>query len=108
MTSKLFKIVALLCATFALLASPAQASDEDAVVQATKAYLKKENPGVQAKIKTEKIDGEYARASVTAEGLDTATVYLKKENAEWKVLSLGTGFGPEDYKEMGIPKSLQQ
>lgn len=108
MTSHPFRIVALLCAALALFTLPAHASEEDAVVQATKAYLKKENPGVQAKVKAEKIAGEYARASVASEGLDTATVFLKKESAGWKVLTLGTGFSPEDYKEMGIPKSLQQ
>ena len=107
-TSSLLKKLCVLMAALTLFTAPAFATDEVAIIKATKAYLQKENPGVAGKVKVEKVDGDYARASVTAEGLDTATVFLKRSGSGWSVLTLGTGFGPGDYKEMGIPKSLQQ
>ena len=39
---------------------------------------------------------------------DPAIAFLKLEKGKWKVLDLGTAFGPEELNELKIPASLQQ
>ena len=45
-------------------------------------------------------------ATIQAKG-DAAWVFLKREKGGWRGLTIGTGFSPEDYKELHIPASIQ-
>lgn len=103
------RILLLILAALSILAAPAVAGEEEAAIKkAVKAYLKKENPDVNATVVVQKVDGNYARTKVQAEGLDEATAYLKRKEGVWTVLVLGTGITDEDYVSLGIPKSVQE
>lgn len=90
------------------LPSVAAENPSAAIIKATMSYLQKESPGVVATVKVDKVDGDYARVVVAAKNTDTALAFLKRKGNEWTVLTLGTGFAPEDYKQLGIPASLQK
>ena len=107
--NKLTKLAFLLLVPL-LLAAPGQAADDSkAIIQATKDYVKKEAAITDPLVTVEKVADGYARAQVKSKAgaTDPATVFLKLEQGQWKVLTLGTAFGPDDYKELKIPTSLQ-
>jgi hypothetical protein len=82
-------------------------SADAAIVQATTNFVKRENPKLRPKVQVERVRSDYARASVSARGTDSAWAYLHREQGTWKVLSLGTGFDPAFYQRQGIPRELQ-
>jgi hypothetical protein len=84
--------------------------DDQAIIAGTKKYLAAESYVVsQMKITVEKVDGDFARVLVTPKDgkTDAATVFLKREKGGWRVLTLGTGFDPEDLAKLHIPASLR-
>lgn len=87
-----------------------QAGDpEDDIIQATMRYVFKEAGVNDPVVVIEEAAGGYARVKVTSESgaTDPATAFLKaRADGKWKVLTLGTGFAPEDLAELGIPASL--
>ncbi|MDP9098403.1 MAG: hypothetical protein M3N48_05340 [Verrucomicrobiota bacterium] len=90
-----------------LAASPENA----AIVTAAETYLKA-NASITTKINftVEKIDGDFARVKINPQdksAADPAWMFLKKKEGKWTGLTLGTGFSPEDYQQLGIPKSLR-
>jgi len=97
----------LLAALLALLLPARAAEDTAALIVATKAFVLKESPGMQAKVAVEKIDGDYARVRVSSSATDTAHAFLKRKKGRWTVLTLGTGLTPDEYRGLGIPKSLK-
>jgi hypothetical protein len=101
-------ILGLLAVTLPLLiASPENA----AIIAAAENYLRA-NATITTKIHftVEKIDGDFARVKINPADKsagDPAWIFLKKKNGKWAGLTLGTAFGPEDYQQLGIPKSLR-
>jgi hypothetical protein len=50
----------------------------------------------------------YARASVTMQGTDPATVYCRKRNGRWRVIAgPGTSWSAGELARLGIPRSLR-
>lgn len=90
-----------------LIASP----ENDAIIAATKTYVAANSAGMtKINVTVEKVESDFARVKVTpqeAGTADPAWAFLKKKAGKWSGLTLGTAFGPEDYQELGIPKSLQ-
>jgi len=89
--------------------SPATADDTDeAIVQAATRYVLQETGVADLSIAVEEIEGQFARVSVASLSgkTDTAIAFLKRSDGEWKVLSIGTLFFPDDLAELGIPASL--
>ena len=98
-------LFSLLLATTSFAQSDAQA----AIVSAAEKYVAANSAVSGVRITVEKIDGKYARAKATPRDpakADAAWVFLKKEKETWTGLTLGTGFAPEDYRKLGIPRSL--
>ena len=89
--------------------SPATADDaDDAIVQAATRYVLQETGVTDPSIAVEEIEGQFARVSVASLSgkTDTAIAFLKRSDGEWKVLSIGTLFFPDDLAELGMPASL--
>jgi hypothetical protein len=86
------------------------ADNSEAIIQATKDYVKKETAVKDPLVTVQKMAGGYARAQIKSKsgGTDPAIAFLKLEKGKWKVLSLGTAFDPGELKELQIPASLQQ
>lgn len=108
MKSSLLPALVLLLSFFTL--PCLQAGDpEDEIVQATMRYVFKEAGVNDPVVAIEKAVDGYARVKVTSESgaTDPAIAFLKAlPGGKWKVLTLGTGFAPEDLAELGIPASL--
>ena len=103
---KLLTII-LLCSTIAT--AFAATDDKSAIVSAAEKYVAANSAIQKVQVTVEKVDGNYARAKAAprdASATDAAWVFLKKQNGTWTGLTLGTSFSPEDYKELGIPRSL--
>ena len=104
---KLLTIV-LLCFTVAANAF-AESDGKAAIASAAEKYVAANSAIQKVQVTVEKVDGNYARAKAAPRGAsvtDAAWVFLKKQNGTWTGLTLGTSFGPEDYRELGIPRSL--
>ena len=89
-----------------LIASPENA----AIIAATKTYVAANSGMTKINVAVEKVDGDFARAKVSPQDAGTADpawVFLKKKDGKWTGLTLGTSFGPDDYQQFGIPKSLR-
>jgi hypothetical protein len=104
---KLLTIV-LLCFTVATHAF-AESDGKAAIAAAAEKYVAANSAIQKVQVTVEKVDGNYARAKAAPRGAsvtDAAWVFLKKQNGSWTGLTLGTSFSPEDYRELGIPRSL--
>ncbi len=98
----------LLCFTLTATAA-AQADAKAAITAAAEKYVAANSAISKVRVTIEKIDGKYARAKATptdASATDAAWVFLKKKEGAWTGLTLGTAFSPQDYRELGIPRSL--
>lgn len=87
----------------------AQAGAKAAIILAAEKYVRAHSAIAGVRVTVEKVDGKYARAKATPRDpkkADPAWVFLKKENTTWTALTLGTGFAPEDYRKLGIPRRL--
>jgi hypothetical protein len=97
---------------FALvLAAFVQAADNsEAIIRATKDYVKKETAVKDPLVAVQKVADGYARVQVKSKSgaTDPAIAFLKLEKGQWKVLGLGTAFDPAELRELQIPASLQQ
>lgn len=81
----------------------------DAITQATMRYVF-QNAGVDdPSVTIEEVAEGFARVKVRSISgkTDPAIAFLKGAGGKWKVLTLGTGFAPEDLAEMGIPVSVR-
>lgn len=83
--------------------------DQQAVIEATRAYVKTVSAVSDARVTAEKVVGEHARAKVESPDASTtpAYVFLRKQQGRWKALDLGTGFDAAYYDTHGIPASLR-
>jgi hypothetical protein len=83
--------------------------DDPAIIAATKKYLAAESWTAPVKIEVEKVAGDYARVMVTPKDnqTDGALVFLKREKGNWRGLTMGTGFDPDDLAKLHIPASLR-
>jgi hypothetical protein len=93
-----------------LLAACGPASDDQqAIIAATRAYVQANSEVANFDVQVEQVDGDYARARVVPSdnSTDPAWVFLKRQGGAWTGLTIGTAFLPEDYQELGIPKSVQ-
>jgi hypothetical protein len=100
--------IALLFLAFAA-TSFAQSDTKAAVTSATEKYVAANSGISKVRVTVEKEDGDYARAKAApADGAvtDSVWVFLKKQKGTWTGLTLGTAFSPEDYRQLGIPRSL--
>ncbi len=87
-----------------------EAEDNAAIVAATKSYVAANSGTIKITATVEKVEGDFARVKVSPQdstATDPAWVFLRKKDGHWMGLTLGTGFGPEDYEQLGIPKSLR-
>ena len=86
------------------LVSSAQPTNELTLLeQAIKNYVSSDSgitQGVQ--VKNIKIEGMSASASVSAEGADSAMVFMKKSSGTWVGIFIGTGLGPGECESMGF------
>lgn len=82
---------------------------KDSIIKSTATYLEWPADQNDLSVVVEKVETDFARALVISrtDALDPATVYLKKTGGVWQVLVIGTGFSPDDYKELGIPTAVQ-
>jgi stress response protein SCP2 len=108
---RILKTAATLVLVSVIAAVSLSAGEHDAaIIAASKKYLKKESQVTDAAVKVEKVEGNYARVKVSPKDpsqTDPAWIFLKRERGAWRAVTLGTGFSPDYYKELGIPKSLQ-
>ncbi|HEX5692462.1 MAG TPA: hypothetical protein VFX76_20750 [Roseiflexaceae bacterium] len=108
MTRRSLVLMALLA--LGLLAACGSAPDDtQAIVEATRTYVQANSDVANFDVQVEQVDGDYARTRVVPSdgSTDPAWVFLKRENGAWTGLTIGTAFLPEDYQQLGIPKSLQ-
>ena len=101
-------VLALLALGLLAACGPAR-DDTQAIVEATRAYVQANSDVAAFDVQVEQVDGDYARARVVPSdgSTDPAWVFLKRENGAWAGLTIGTAFLPEDYQELGLPRSLQ-
>jgi hypothetical protein len=102
-------LFAILVVSFLSLPCVHAGDPEDEITQATMRYVFKEAGVNDPVVAIEKAVDGYARVKVTSESgaTDPAIAFLKAlPSGKWKVLTLGTGFAPEDLAELGIPASL--
>jgi hypothetical protein len=83
--------------------------DQDALIEATRAYVKAVSAVQDVRVTIEKVAGDLARARVEAVDNSTspAFVFLRKQQGRWKGIDLGTGFDNAYYEQQGIPASLR-
>jgi hypothetical protein len=99
-------ILFLLCLGFACTTD----LEEEAVITAARQYAK-DNTDIEVELEVAEIEGDYARVQVKPadpEAADEATMYLRKEKGRWKGIIIGTGFSPEDYKNLKIPEKIRE
>lgn len=102
-------LVAALAGCLVCAGSLLAGGDNQAIIAATKKYLAAESAITDVKVTVEKVDGDYARVTVTPRDnrTDSALVFLKREGGVWRGLTMGTGFDPEDLAKLHIPASLR-
>jgi hypothetical protein len=100
----------LLLAALVLAAFGHASDNSEAIIRATKDYVKKETAVKDPLVTVQKVSDGYARVQVKSKSgvTDPAIAFLKLQKGQWKVLSLGTAFEPEELQELQIPASLQQ
>lgn len=83
--------------------------DQDALIAATRAYVKTVSEVSDVRVTVEKVAGDLARARVEAVDGSTspAFVFLRKQQGRWKGIDLGTGFDNAYYDQQGIPATLR-
>jgi hypothetical protein len=108
--NKTIRLAFLLLAPLSLIASGVAADASKAIILATTDYVKKMSAITDPLVTVEKVVDGYARVQVKsqANATDPATAFLKMEKGKWRVLTLGTAFGPDDYQQFKIPAALQQ
>ena len=88
----------------------APASDQDAaLLTAAQSYVRENSVGnAEFNVRVIRKSGDHARLRVesTRNDTDPAMLFMKRENGQWKGLSLGTGFPPDDLRALGIPPEL--
>jgi len=101
----------LILGVLALALAQVIASPENAaIIAATKTYVAANSGMTKINVTVEKVEGDFARVKVSPQDAgttDPAWVFLKKKNGKWTGLTLGTAFDPEDYQQLGVPKSLR-
>ena len=86
-----------------------ETQDQDALIDATRAYVKTVSDVQDLRLTLEKQQGEFARVRVEAVDGSTgpALVFVRKQQGRWKPLDLGTGFDAAYYDRHGIPAALR-
>jgi uncharacterized cupredoxin-like copper-binding protein len=107
--AKIFLLVAALAASLVCAGTVRAGEDDQGIIAATKKYLAAESYTAPVKVEVEKVEGDYARVTVTPKDgqTDAALVFLKREKGVWRGLTIGTGFDPDDLAKLHIPASLQ-
>jgi len=98
----------LLCSSLAAMCL-ADPDTKAAISSAAEKYVTANSAISKVRVTVEKVEGNYARAKASpADGTATDSVYvfLMKQNDAWIGLTLGTSFGPEDYQQLAIPRTL--
>ena len=105
------KKLLLLGALLVGLSHPVSAGDDNpAIIAATKTYVSANSGMTKITATVEQVEGDFARVKVVPEdsaAADPAWVFLKKKEAKWTGLTLGTSFTTEDYQQLGIPNALR-
>jgi hypothetical protein len=85
--------------------------DQDAVLEATKAYVRGITKLKDVTCAVERVDGGFAKVSAKSAAGQVAPIagYARKgKDGKWEVLAMGSFFDPEFFKKHGIPASLQK
>jgi hypothetical protein len=104
----------LLFAVWSLAVVPqlcAKENEDAAIVSAAETYLRT-NATVTTNVKfiVEQVEGDVVRVRINPQdkpARDTAWIFMKKKDGKWAGITFGTGFSPEEYERLGIPKSLR-
>lgn len=90
-------------------AGEAEEDDEEAIVDAAKAHLRKSGAGALSLTMPDR-EGDYAlvRAREMKEGSKNELVYLKRENGAWRVIAQGADVSCDKLAEAGVPAGLSR
>lgn len=78
------------------------------IADATVAYVKAHSAIDTFQVRVDRVEGDYARSIVTTpDGLNSAAVYLQRQQGGWVGLNIGTAFEPDFFDSYGIPQSLR-
>lgn len=88
---------------------PSQNDREQSLKSAVSTYIKRNTEVKDFTLEVEGIEGDFARLRVVPADntTDPAWVFAQHDASGWSVLSLGTFFDEEFYRETGIPEALQ-
>lgn len=89
-----------------LLVTASADQSTDAIIQSTMRYVFQEAGVDDPSVTIQEVGGGFARVKVRSISgkTDPATAFLKGgPDGKWKVITLGTGFSPDDLAELGIP-----
>jgi hypothetical protein len=106
-----FIVTATMLMNFPALAAPRppQSSEQPSIIAAVETYVRSEAGVQKVRVQRILIEGQYARAQVVPLDVqtDTATAYLRRQGAAWRVLAFGTDFMPNELERLNIPRSLR-
>lgn len=106
-----FIVTVTILMNYPALAAPRspQSSEQPSIIAAVEAYVRSEAAVQKVRVQRILVDGQYARAEVVPLDVqtDTATAYLRRQGAAWRVLAFGTDFMPSELERLNIPGSLR-
>lgn len=111
---RLFSLIACLACCLPACSTTGAKDEEAAIKEAGMRYLKaNSDPRVgEVDLIMEEVRGKYARVSVVPvlPKADVGTMFLRKhaKTGVWEGVTLGTGWSPEDFEGLKIPKSIQR
>jgi hypothetical protein len=85
------------------------AAEREAVQSAARDYVRSNGVVRDFSVQIEASNGDWVRAMVVPARAETdpAYLYLRKAGGQWRGVLIGTGFTPEDYDELRIPRSIR-
>ena len=80
-----------------------------AIQDAAVAYVRRETAIEDVGVEIEAASEGWARVRVLPadSATDPATMYLRRSDASWQGVAIGTAFAPPDLEEMGVPVSVR-
>lgn len=80
-----------------------------AIRDAAVVFVRRESAVSDIQVEIDAVADGWARVRTipTVVETDPATLYLRQEGSNWRGISLGTAFIPEELDEMGVPASVR-